>query len=245
MAGRAGRCPGPCPDRQRGPRRLGPARPGSDPAARPPALPPAGPEAAAPRGQLRAPARRGRAARGRHPRGRAGRAGGRHEPGAAVHHRRARHPDPAAGAASRAGRRDPRPAPPQRVGRALHRAGRGGIGAVRADHVQPDGGRGPVPAARRSAPRDRARGGQDAGPLRGADRRVAWRTGSACSREEVARPCRATRRCGPPSSGATTSWDGRSGSCSGACPHSRAGSPWTMSRRCARSTTCRRRPSWT
>ena len=87
MAGRAGRRPGPRPGRQRGPRGPGPARPGSDRAAGPPALPPAGPEAAAPRGQLRAPARRGRAARGRHPRGRAGRAGGRHEPGAAVDHR--------------------------------------------------------------------------------------------------------------------------------------------------------------
>ena len=84
---------------------------------------------------------------------------------------RARHPDPAAGAAPRAGRRDPRPASPQRVGRALHRAGRGGLGPVRADHLQPDGGRGRLPAARRSAARDRARGGQDAGPVRGADRR--------------------------------------------------------------------------
>ena len=62
---------------------------------------------------------------------------------------------------------------------------------------------------------------------------------------EVGRPCHVTRRCGPPSSGATTSSDGRSGSCSGACPYSQAGSPWTMSRRCAWSTTCRRRPSWT
>ncbi len=80
-------------------------------------------------------------------------------------------PDPAARAASSPGRRVPRSAPPERVGRALHRAGFGGIGQLRADRLQPGGGRGPVPPARRSAARDRARGGQDAGPLRGADPR--------------------------------------------------------------------------
>ena len=45
----------------------------------------------------------------------------------------------------------------------------GRIGHLRADRHQPDGGRGPVPPARRSAARDRARGGQDAGPVGGAD----------------------------------------------------------------------------
>ena len=62
---------------------------------------------------------------------------------------------------------------------------------------------------------------------------------------EVVRRCRVTRRCGPPSSGATTCWRRTSGRSCGACACSQAGSRWRMSSRCACPTTCRQHVRWT
>ena len=59
----------------------------------------------------------------------------------------------------------------ERGGPALHGAGGGGIGQLRADRLEPGGRRGSLPPARRTAAGDRARGGQNASPYGGADPR--------------------------------------------------------------------------
>ena len=62
---------------------------------------------------------------------------------------------------------------------------------------------------------------------------------------EVARRYRVTRRCGPPSNGATTCWDRTSGRSCGVCACSQAGSRSKTSSPCVRPTTCRQHRRWT
>ena len=134
-----------------------------------------------------------------------GRAGARHQPRAAVGRRASTCvPRPAARPARRRRRRAARPAAQNEAvllfasGRRRHRA------RLRADRRQPGGRRRAVPPARRHAAGDRAGGGADAGPHRRADPRPPGRPVPAAHRRQPRPRCRASRRCGRRSTGATT-----------------------------------------
>src|SRR6185437_2048822 len=115
------------------------------------------------------------------------RPGDRDQPGAAVGGRRARAARSPAGAARPGPRRAARPVAPERGGHAVHRAGRGGIGPLRADRRQPGRGRRAVPPAGRSAAGYRAGRGPDPGPGARADTRPPQRPVQPAHRRQPGR----------------------------------------------------------
>ena len=130
----------------------------------------------------------------------------------------------------------PRDAGRLRRGAAVRRAGgrrRPGLHPGRGQ--RPGGGRA-VPAPGRPAPGHRAGRGPGPGPAAGRDRRPAWTTGSGCWPAAAGPSTRASRPCGPPSTGAGSCWRSRTGGCCGGCRCSRAAGRWRPPRRSAAAT---------